>query len=221
VRFGYGNGGWLRVDDLGHLGVALAGPLYVRLRPTPSGRWRITELYLDNRGEPITGAMLRRLPVGDIEALAQSEGGDQHLDARDKLPAVPLDVLASYYAHNGWRHPAKPRAVRNWVVDAYWSQFDGSDVRKVSRHKDPQPSAGPPPPPPPLPLPDGTLTDGFLRRVAETYALHVARGEAAPVKRMWQDMGGADSGLSLAAVRKWVYTARQRGIMPRGRQGRP
>ena len=31
---------------------------------------------------------------------------------------------------------------------------------------------------------------------------------------MWEHMGGKESGVSLAAVRKWVYTARQRGIMP-------
>ena len=67
---------------------------------------------------------------------------------------------------------------------------------------------------PPLRAPaGGRLTDEFLRDVHRAYTAAVARGE-------WPAPALAEqAGVSLHAVRKWVYTARRRGIMPPGRQG--
>lgn len=67
--------------------------------------------------------------------------------------------------------------------------------------------------------PDGPretgLTDAFLRDVARAYAAAVRRGESPNVALARQ------TGYALKSVQRWVFTARQRGIMPRGSRGRP
>jgi hypothetical protein len=63
--------------------------------------------------------------------------------------------------------------------------------------------------------PTDGLTDSFLRDVARAYAAAVARGER-PNLSMAEQVG-----YPLKSVQRWVYTARQRGIMPRGSKGRP
>lgn len=57
------------------------------------------------------------------------------------------------------------------------------------------------------------LTDDFLRDVAKAYTAAVARGER-PNKALADQTGYAKK-----SVERWVYTARLRGIMPRGRKG--
>lgn len=80
--------------------------------------------------------------------------------------------------------------------------------------------------PPPLPQydddefrlergPSEGLTDDFLGDVARAYAAAVARGERPNVAIAEQ------VSYPLKTVQRWVYTARQRGIMPRGSKGRP
>lgn len=61
----------------------------------------------------------------------------------------------------------------------------------------------------------GGLTDDFLRDVSRAYAAAVHRGESPNVAI------AAQTGQPLKSVQRWVYTARQRGIMPRGSKGRP
>jgi hypothetical protein len=56
-------------------------------------------------------------------------------------------------------------------------------------------------------------TDDFLRDVARAYAAAPARGER-PNRAIAEQVS-----TSLWAVQRWVYTARQRGIMQPGRQG--
>ncbi|WP_146231841.1 hypothetical protein [Lentzea atacamensis] len=58
------------------------------------------------------------------------------------------------------------------------------------------------------------LTDEFLRSVKRAYEAAVARGER-PNAAISNQLG-----IPLKTVQRWVYTARQRGIMqPAGRQG--
>jgi hypothetical protein len=57
------------------------------------------------------------------------------------------------------------------------------------------------------------LSDDFLHDVAHAYAAAVARGEKPNVSIAEQ------VGYPLKTVQRWVYTARLRGIMPRGRRG--
>lgn len=198
MRLGIGNGGWVRVDDPD----GLPGPLYVKLRPDSDGRWRTTELYLDGRGDTLTGDLIRRLRLDRIEALAADPDVQASLVKRSGLPEVPLSVLASHYTGG---------ATRGWVADAYRSQIKDSGVPAVERVSEPTRS---PDDPPPLRAPaGGRLTDDFLRQVYRAYQAAVSRGE-------WPAPALAEqTGVTPHAVRKWIYTARRRGIMPQGKQG--
>ncbi|MGH3934865.1 MAG: hypothetical protein ACRDS1_07815 [Pseudonocardiaceae bacterium] len=201
MRLGIGNGGWVRVDDPDHL----PGPLYVKLRPDSDGRWRTTELYLDGRGETLSGDLMRRLRLDRIEALAADPEVQSSLEARSRLPEVPLSVLASHYA------TTFTDKAHGWVADAHRSQYPDSGVPEVERAADPVRSRDEPPL---LRAPDGgRLTDEFLRQVYRAYQAAVSRGE-------WPAPALAEqTGVTPHAVRKWIYTARRRGIMPQGKQG--
>jgi hypothetical protein len=63
--------------------------------------------------------------------------------------------------------------------------------------------------------PTDGLTDDFLCDVSRAYAAALARGERPNVAISEQ------VGHPVKTVQRWVYLARQRGIMPRGRQGAP
>lgn len=198
-----GNGGWVRVDDP----KTLPGPLYMRLQPDTDGRWRTVELYLDSQGTAITGEMMRRAPIARVEALfADLREQQDHLEQRINLPGVPMSVLASHYGHTfGSR-------ATGWVADAHRSQIPGSGVKPAKRvEKRPGPDDDEPPP---LHAPNGgRLTNEFLDQVARAYRAAVRRGEwPAPAI-------AAQAGVSVHAARKWIYTARKRGIMESGRQG--
>jgi hypothetical protein len=204
VQIGYGNAGWVRVD-----GIGLPGPLYLRLRPgRDGGRWRVTEVYLDGRDEPITDRMLRDLDVDGIEGVAQMDrAGLEQLSRRDEYAGPLLSVLASFYA------TTFGRTARGWVSDMWRSQFPDSGVRPVRRASDPplrevdEPAR--------LTAPDGRVTDDFLRELARSYSAALQRGDRRPAVTLAEQ-----AGVSVHAVRKWVLTARQRGIMPRARPGK-
>lgn len=63
--------------------------------------------------------------------------------------------------------------------------------------------------------PTAGLTDDFLRSVARAYAAALQRDESPNVAMAEQ------TGYPRKSVQRWVYTARQRGLMPRGSKGRP
>lgn len=194
-------GGWVRVDDPERLPGLL---LYVRLNRDDVGRWRITQLYLDGE-RPITGEEMRRLPIAQIEAAVTDPYLSNAMEVRERQPSVPLNVLASHFDYTPGSR------ANNWVADAYRSQFPNSGIKSVEVRK-PEPRR--PMEVPPLRAPEGgRLTDEFLRDVHRAYTAAVARGE-------WPGPALAEqTGVSVHAVRKWIYTARRRGIMPPGRQG--
>lgn len=200
MHLSLGNGGWVRVDDRDRL----PGPLYARLRRDGSGRWRVNELYLSDG--PITGNDVRRLPIAQLEALAADPDVSTALMENEEGPAVPLSVLASYYK------TTFPEPGKHWVADAYYSQIPGSGVRKVPLNRAPRVTEKREAPV--LRAPEGgRLTDEFLAQVHRAYAAAIERGE-------WPAPALAEqTGVSRHAVRKWIYTARRRGIMPPGRQG--
>jgi hypothetical protein len=218
MRVSFGNAGWVAIDGLG-----LPGPLYVRVRQDGTGRLRVKELYLDasaNDDVPITGNDLRQLSLSRVEALINA-----HSNAvlhRVRRVGPDLSTLATYYVTSFGNYERQIKE-RNWVVLNFANQLDPEEADQLPEFERVQPktrewhdvrstdldfrlpSSGPT---------DG-LTNEFLQDVARAYAAAVARGERPNVAMAGQ------TGYPLKSVQRWVYTARQRGIMPRGSRGRP
>jgi hypothetical protein len=218
MRASFGNAGWVGVDGLG-----LPGPLYVRVRQDGTGRLRVRELYLDasaNEDAPITSNDLRQLPLSRVEALINA-----YSDAvlgRAHFVGPDLSTLATYYATSFANYERQIKE-RNWAVLNFADQLDPQVVDRLPEFERVQPktrewrdvrsadldfrlpSSGP----------TNGLTDEFLQDIARAYAAAVARGERPNVAMARQ------TGYPLKSVQRWVYTARQRGIMPRGSRGRP
>lgn len=202
LLMGFGNGGWIRVDD-----PELPGPLFARLRPDQKdGRWIVTETYIDGRGRPVTGDMLRRLDIATIEALANADANT--LRARAGYSAVQLSEAASYYAYSVGNSRR-----RDWARDMLLSQLPGNEIAQVQRRED----KGDPmyADVPPLRAPENGLTDDFLREVARAYNASLNRKERSPAQSL-----ATQAGVPVRTVHRWIYTARQRRIMEPGRQGR-
>lgn len=217
MRASYGSGGWVSIDDLD-----LPGPLYVRFRDD-AGRLRVSELYLDaSRGPNFIDAQdIQSLPFRQIEAAINY--WEEYLGFRLNEAAPDLSTLASYYATT-FTNFDEPLADGNWVVGCIASQYippgekkatttNGQPVMRVPharrqwkfRETDEgfrltsRPTEG--------------LTDEFLYEVARAYTAAVARGER-PNKAIAEQ-----TGYPVKTAQRWVYTARLRGIMPRGRKG--
>ncbi len=218
MKASFGHGGWVAID-----GVDLPGPLYVRMRES-DGRLRISELYLDASAGPdaIDATDLRELPLTAIESFINQDR-DFVMRSLD-IPSPDLSTLASYYASGLGSDPDREIEALNWVVISLASQFDRDvldrnglgHLHPVKRAPDLWPSPRRPERGyrlPSGPVKDG-LTDRFLANVARAYAAAVARGERPNVAM------AAQTGYPIRSVERWVYTARQRGIMPRGRRGR-
>lgn len=219
VRVSIGNGGWVVLDDLG-----LPGPLYLRLGGTDEpGRLRITEFYLDasaNHESSILDSDVRDLPLSAIETVINTELADDVLK-RISFPAPDLATLASYYGTSFGNYERQIEE-RNWVVISFASQApaeqrEQADLPKIAhaprrkrkvtvREVDSEYrlSSGP----------NNGLTDGFLHQVARAYAAAMVRGERPNLSISQQ------TGYPLKTVQRWVYTARQRRIMPPGSKGR-
>ncbi len=219
----YGHSGWIRVerDDL-------PGWLYLRLAADSEGAWRTRELYLE--GElPVSASTLRRLPLAHIEAVVTQGEGVRRLEASMRKPGPQLSIMAEMFttAHIGKRpNCASCGALVNnrngraltWLETSWWAQFPDSEVT-VNRPSRPRATLDKaerqrPPKPPPLSAPEGRLTGQFLRGVGEAYDAAVERGEA-PAQAL-----AAQANVPVRTVHRWIYTARKRGIMPKGKQGR-
>jgi hypothetical protein len=224
VQISFGNGGWCLVDA----DIDLPGRLYVRITEV-EGQPRLTELYIDGRGERISPRALRSLPLAAIEEWA-SDGA-----ARRRGVASPdLSRLASHYA-TWWdsrtyagRHcdacggpvrgkhplPSGERAMTDWPAMSWYAQGPESGIgqspmgRERDHAKPPKLKLDPPE--------DGRLTDEFLRSVALAYEAAIARLIHAPAKKL-----GTLAGVSDRTVHRWVYLARKRGLMaPAKHKGR-
>lgn len=222
MRATIGNGGWVALDD-----VALPGRLYIRFGSADyAGRLRITEFYLDaseNRETSIIESDIRDLPLAAIEAVINDEMADA-VRRRIDIPSPDLATLASYYVTTFGNYSRQIEG-RNWVVISFASQVSDEERRRAGlpkisaapkhgrdvdvREIDPEfrldQSARPS---------DG-LTNQFLELVARAYRAAMLRGERPNVAISKQ------LNYPLKTVQRWVYTARQRGIMGPGSKGRP
>lgn len=181
---------------------------YVRFVKASTGRWVIVEVYVvSDDSAPIRPDTTQRLRLPTLEALANEPNFSRHLESRINLPGPDLRRAASHFATT-WTKPS------HWVAQSYLANFPQAGVKQAPMGREPQPDTEPAFEVPRLQTPPEGLTDDFLRKVASAYAIAVSRGEH-PAPAI-----AAASGVSESAVRKWVFTARKRGVMPPGRRGR-
>ena len=210
MRIRGGNGGWHKVDaDLG-----LPGVTFFRVQEVDDSL-RVTELYIDGRGQPIQAGALRRLPLAALEQMAAAMP-----TAFERLQVAGPDMsrLAAYFATTFGK-------ARHWVADSWRAQYADSGVSqapmpgesKVKRPTEDQPQEVR------LAPPVVGLTDAFLADVGRAYEIAVARRRP-PATAIAEQLPGYDPNNPTPTrrlVESWIYKARSRGIMPpAARKGR-
>jgi hypothetical protein len=209
-----GHAGWLRWD------ASDCPPTFLRFLPGSRGRWLLRELVIDaSESEPLTAAVLARIPVADIETYINGdktmrETMESHLNVASACagPATGSNVavLASHYVTT---YGTRADPAKDWCVAATMTLWGENVVKKrrpSTRYQlavDAEYRLTSPP------GPDG-LSDEFLDQVRRAYVAATYRGEP-PNKTLAVDVGhGAKHTRS---VERWVYEARKRGIMPPAR----
>lgn len=202
-RWAWGYGGWVRVAGDDH-------PMaYARFARNDSGRWVVVELYVVSDADaPIRRPDMRALPLPDLEAFANEVEADRFMEAQSRHPGPDLRRAASYFSTTFGSQ------ARHWVADSWHAQFPKSGIKQPPMGKEPESNERRRGKVPHLETPPEGLTDDFLRQVVKAYEIAVSRGEH-PAPAI-----ATVSGVSVSAVRKWVYTARKRGLMAPGQQGR-
>lgn len=164
-------------------------------------------MFLDASQEldGIDAAHLRNVPLSEVEAFINDCG--EAVKPRLDLPAADLSTLASYYATTFGKSD-------HWVAQSFASQLpDGKLVPRARERR-----GGELEPDREFRLTSGPgsdgLSDDFLRGVARAYAAARTRGEKPNVSIAEQ------ASYPVKSVQRWVYLARQRGIMPRGQRGK-
>jgi hypothetical protein len=196
MKLAQGNGGWYRVT-----GVGFPGPVYFRIQDIGDGRRRMTELYIDGRGAPITAGALRGFPIQWLthRAAEMTARAD-----RSGIAGPDISRLAAHFA-SMWTAGAR---ARHWVRDSFEAQMPGSSVTQARMPKERLDEDDENYATVSIESPaDGRLTDEFLRDVAAAYKLAINRREP-PAKTI-----AAAAHVSDRTVHRWVYTARKRGLM--------
>lgn len=202
MRISTGNGGWSRLDGV----EGLPGRVYVRVQEV-DGLLRLTELYVDGRGDPLSGGGLRKFPLQAIERLA---AGRVTESGRALAVGPNLSRLAAFFATT-----FGPKA-KHWVADSMRAQYDPGVVDPA----EPEVSFKTAEPPAAVAIdapPGGRLTDEWLADLARAYRVSIARRES-PAKSIAAALG---PGTSVRTVQGWIAKARDRGILePAARTGR-
>lgn len=194
----FGGSGWVRAYGQDNDEVPLPGRLYLRFAPGPGGRQRVVELYLDaTDADPLTAEDLRHLRLVEVEATVNAM--PDLLRTGRRGPDLSGTMRRHFKSHGyissrvGDGPIPRPQMHRPRSDDTDYRLTDGPGA-------------------------DG-LSDDFLRRVAKAYYAAIARGER-PTRTLVEDTGGDPTRTSdRRRVESWVYKARRRGVMPRGRRG--
>jgi len=197
-----GWGGWAL-----YRGAKSRAPVLVRFRKV-KGRWRVVETYLDTP-QGLDTDTLRQIPLGAIEATANSPQLARWLEVRSEYPGLGFRDVAGHYDTLLFNAP-----------DAQWLALHGVDgdggralpARRINRLRQRRPAEAPDAT---LPKPTGRdYGDGFYESVGTTYT-EVCRVESAPAKVI------ADAnGVPVTTARRWIKEARRRGFLAPGTAGK-
>lgn len=219
---------WVQIQD-----DDIPGVVYVGL-DLVDGQPRITQLYIDGRGEPIQPGALRRFPLSAIEQLVATWTDDAGnllpMPGTKRGPNLSL-LAARRYNGVGSEYrgrdcptcsaPLKGRenrpealgreeAITDWTKLEWLARFGTLPQPKMPREQAPHE-----PEPIRLSAPEHGLTDEFLQDVGRAYRAAVAQ-RMPPAKTL-----GEIAGVDRRTVESWVYKARKRGIMePAVKKGR-
>lgn len=164
-----------------------AGGIHARVR-NRGGRTVITELYV--HGDDITSTTVRAIPIGRIEAMANTPGATVRSREDGRTLAGPLVALAA--AGRGGDVPMSE--LRERVPDA------PAENHRAERE--------------PLARPDGSDPAEFSRRVARAYSDAVVK-TSKPAKFL-----ADEANVPVGTVHRWIREARQRGFLPPARRGK-
>jgi hypothetical protein len=227
MKMGYGNGGWVRVDD-----DEWPGRLYVRLQKDSFGRWRTQDFYWRGDWRHIVGADLRELKLDALEEIINANS--EVLEQRSAVVGPDLVTLAESlgvtygtgaYAgqhcdecdaplRGGSQLP--PRWTGDWVALSWFAQHPGSRIKRPkfglgkAEERDLTTKV------PRLQRPTEGLTVEFLEHVKAAYVQALSQGKR-PAPDLARQVG---AGTSERTIHKWVAVARKRGIMPPGSRGK-
>lgn len=212
MRMHVGLAGWARFDDS-----RLPGALYVRWAPADTGRLTARCLHVETP-DGIDAADIRDMPWREYESWANDIRGEITKRLGDACATNGMPQLAQ--AFSTVYDPGQ--VASDWVAAAYWSDFEpeARDTAGLGHLNPPKPARtrtrgtrrdtgyrltrGPL---------DG-LTDEFMGDLSRAYHAAVGRGER-PNRAIYESLDGQ---YPIRTIERWVYLARQRGIMPPARK---
>lgn len=203
-------GGWLRLQESDG-----DARVYLRYRLSgPHDRERLVlstiVMTADGDDDSISGRVWRRLPLTKVERMlaplvatdltapqARLVGKLREAFAVTTESEAHLDALADYFE--------KGESIDD-LMEEVLEEAPAILARSGRKARSKHPGA--------LAPPDGRLTDDFLKHVTELYRYHTSLGKF-PARAIAEECG-----VPVRTVHRWVYEARNRGIMPKGRSGR-
>jgi len=200
MRMVQGNGGWVRVVD------KELPPVFLRFADR-GGRLVATELYWAPDELPVTGDLLRRLRLGQIEAWVNEPEVAKDLRIRMTLPGPDLATLVSYFATSFGSQALKEQQ-RHWVSDSFVAQLGERPNPPVKAAKEESPRGGTGKVR--VPAGRGKKPDGFYRNVAAAYAALGSRS-----RRPAAGLAEANR-VPMSTVHRWLKEARRRGFLAPG-----
>jgi hypothetical protein len=197
----FGNGGWARYRRSDWPAV-----VYLQLVDR-DGRLQPAGLFIEPVGEVMSTDLLREVPLGRIEAWANSEG--DRVRARLAEPGPDLRRAARSFTR-------RYLGAKHWLADMQRAQVPGTGTRQAPLHELGEVEPVEPPDlgatldvPAAKPYPDR-----FYQEVAETFR------RLAPWHRSPATVIAEDNAVPPSTSHRWVKIARQKGFLEPGRRGK-
>lgn len=205
-----GNGGWVRWQD--------EGPLVTFVRfEDREGRLRPVDVFLVGDIEPIQANHMRAVPLGQIEAWANSVAGDRRIRYSLGSPRPLLREAVAFFGSSADEHAS------DWWARMYVSQFEdelGGVLESTARPKK-VPALRGKGAEGPTDHGDLRIDDPGSKPYGEDFYREVVRvyQAAAAVSDRPNVLIAQANGFAESTVRGWVRTARARKLMAPGRRG--